>query len=129
MGTYVVGDLHGCYSEWMQLKDRIEAQDKDARFILVGDIIDRGKETYQLVIWAMENITPNGKYQMVMGNHEKEKVDWIAENMKYIKYQTDLPMTSVNVVKCYEDRFGLFKQLDVGTYSEAETCDLLFNFV
>lgn len=129
MGTYVIGDLHGCYSEWMQLKDRIEQQDKFATFILVGDIIDRGKETYQLVKWALENITSNGKYQMVIGNHEKEKIGWIAQNMNFIKHQTDLPLTSINVVKCYEDRYQLFKQIDAGAASEVEACDLVFNFV
>lgn len=129
MGTYVVGDIHGCYSEWMQLKYKIEQQDKDATFILVGDIIDRGKETYQIVLWAMDNITQDGKYQMVIGNHEKMKIDWLAQNIRFIKYKTDLPLTSINVIKCFEDSYQLFNQLDVGTHSEAETCDLLFNFV
>lgn len=129
MGTYIVGDIHGCYSEWIQLKDKIEQQDSNATFILVGDIIDRGKETYQMVMWAMDNITTDGKYQMVIGNHEREKIEGIAESMKFIKYHSDLPLTSINVVKDYNDRFDLFGQLDVGTHSEAETCDLLFNFV
>ena len=39
MATYVVGDIHGCYDEWIALKDRIEGRDKQAKFILVGDIM------------------------------------------------------------------------------------------
>lgn len=76
MATYVVGDIHGCFDEWIQLKDRIEAQDSDAKFILVGDIIDRGQKTLEMLDWAIENITDNGKYQMILGNHESEKIDW-----------------------------------------------------
>lgn len=76
MGTYVVGDIHGCYDEWIELKDRIEKEDNDAQLILTGDIIDRGPKTIEMVDWALENITDNGKYQMVLGNHESEKIIW-----------------------------------------------------
>ena len=72
-GTYVVGDIHGCYKEWMELKNRIESLDNKAKFILVGDIIDRGPDTVKMIDWAMKNITADGKYQMVIGNHEFEK--------------------------------------------------------
>ena len=61
MATYGVGDIHGCYSKWIKLKEKIEAQDKDARFILVGDILDRGSETVQMLLWCLENITPNSE--------------------------------------------------------------------
>lgn len=76
MGTYVVGDIHGCYDEWMELKSRIEKEDRAAVFILTGDIIDRGPKTIEMVNWAIENITEDGKYQMVLGNHESEKIYW-----------------------------------------------------
>ena len=38
MGTYVVGDIHGCLSQWLAFKEKIEKRDEDARFILVGDL-------------------------------------------------------------------------------------------
>ena len=80
MGTYVVGDIHGCFSEWMDLKSKIEKEDTNAKFILVGDIVDRGKQVALMLKWAMDNITENGKYQMVMGNHELEKIQWFLSN-------------------------------------------------
>ncbi|MBR4982004.1 MAG: metallophosphoesterase [Lachnospiraceae bacterium] len=79
MGTYIIGDIHGCFDEWMELKNKIEAEDSQAEFILVGDIIDRGPKTLEMLKWAMENITPDGKYQMVIGNHESEKMFWLEE--------------------------------------------------
>lgn len=79
MGTYVVGDIHGCYSSWLELKNKIEKQDKDALFILVGDIVDRGPEVFQMLMWAMKNITSDGKYQMIIGNHEVEKLGILEE--------------------------------------------------
>lgn len=76
MGTYVVGDIHGCYDEWMELKNFIEEMDTDARFILVGDIIDRGPKVIEMITWALDNIKPNSKYQMVLGNHEHMIINW-----------------------------------------------------
>lgn len=77
MGVYVVGDIHGCFDDWMQLKNKIEAQDKHARFVLVGDIIDRGPNSIDMLRWAMKHVTKFGKYQMVLGNHEYEKYFWL----------------------------------------------------
>lgn len=80
MSMYVIGDIHGCYSEFMQLVDKIEAQDDDAKFILVGDIIDRGPEQLKMLDWAMDNVNkPDSKFQMIMGNHEYEKIDLLYE--------------------------------------------------
>lgn len=79
MATYVVGDIHGCYKSWITLKNRIEKNDPDAVFILVGDIIDRGPEVMKMLNWAMDNITEDGKYQMIIGNHEFEKLDILLE--------------------------------------------------
>lgn len=76
MATYVIGDIHGCYNEWVELKDRIESEDSDAKFILVGDIVDRGPQVFDMIQWAMKNITTDGKYQMILGNHEDEKIEW-----------------------------------------------------
>lgn len=85
MGTYIVGDIHGCFEEWITLKNRVEDKDSKAVFILVGDIIDRGRQTIPMLEWAMKNITPAGKYQMIIGNHEFEKIDWIKSYLKQVE--------------------------------------------
>ena len=72
--TYAVGDLHGCLNEWLQLRDKIQKKDSKAKFILIGDIIDRGEQVVELCDWAVKHITPNGKYQMIIGNHEHDKI-------------------------------------------------------
>lgn len=73
---YVIGDVHGCYDELMDLLQIIEAQDKDARYIFVGDFIDRGKKVWDVLEWAMQHITLDGKYQSVRGNHEQMVLEW-----------------------------------------------------
>ena len=69
MATWVVGDVHGYYDEFMELIRHPEIG-KDDRLILIGDIIDRGPKSVEMLRWAMKNITDDGRYQMVCGNHE-----------------------------------------------------------
>lgn len=84
MGTYVIGDIHGCYDEFIQLKNKIEKEDSDAELILIGDIVDRGPQVLEMVRWAMNNIdNTSGRYKMILGNHEDEKIDWIQRLRKF----------------------------------------------
>lgn len=76
MAHYAVGDIHGCFNDFINLKNQIEDSDPDAVFFLLGDIIDRGPNVIEMLLWAMDNITIDGKYQMVLGNHELEVIDW-----------------------------------------------------
>ncbi len=77
MSTYVVGDIHGCFREWMRFKSKIERQDASAEYILVGDILDKGTNSFEMLEWAMERISFGSKFQMVIGNHEAEKLEWL----------------------------------------------------
>ena len=83
---YAVGDIHGRFDEWIQMKNRIESEDPDATFILVGDIEDRGPKPCEMIRWAMENITIDRKYQMIKGNHEDGKVSWWRRVKNYAEY-------------------------------------------
>lgn len=69
MATWVIGDIHGCFDEFMELLKNENIMPND-KFIIVGDIIDRGPKVMEMLNWAMENITEDGKYQMILGNHE-----------------------------------------------------------
>ena len=63
---YVTSDLHGCpLDEFQQLLNRASFTDDDFLFIL-GDVIDRGKNGAELLLWLTEQ--PN--MQLILGNHE-----------------------------------------------------------
>ena len=68
---YVIGDIHGCYQDMIALLNKIESQDQDAQIIFVGDFIDRGPDVDKVLDWCLENITLDGKYKAVRGNHEQ----------------------------------------------------------
>ena len=80
---YVIGDVHGCYKELMQLLRKIELQDNEAEIYFVGDLLDRGPEVWKVLEWALEHISLNGRYRCVRGNHEEMILDWYKEWMKW----------------------------------------------
>ncbi len=87
MGTYVIGDIHGCYEEFIALVEKIEKQDPTAYFILVGDIIDRGPDTIKMLRWAMDYCNkPDGEFELILGNHEYEKISLLE---RYFSFRED----------------------------------------
>lgn len=99
MGTYVVGDIHGHYDEWIKFKEKIEAKDSEAKFILVGDIVDRGPKPLEMLDWCLENITKDGKYQMILGNHELEKIMWMEAYFNLVSKYSGILDVHVKDVK------------------------------
>ena len=79
MATYVVGDVHGCFTQFMELKNKVEKLDADARFILLGDIVGRGPEEEKMLEWVYNNVTPSGKYQLVRGNHDDTFIEMFGK--------------------------------------------------
>ncbi len=73
---YVIGDVHGCYKELKLLINKIESRDTDAIIYFVGDWVDRGPQVADVMQWVVDNITTDGKYRSVRGNHDQEAMDW-----------------------------------------------------
>jgi predicted phosphodiesterase len=67
--TLIIGDIHGCFAELLALLDKAGLGDGDL-VIGIGDIVDRGPETPQVVNYFRK--TPNT--MAIMGNHERKHV-------------------------------------------------------
>ena len=68
MAVYVISDIHGYLSRMFDVLEKANFDwDKDELYIL-GDIIDRGPESAETLIWAMEEAPRNVHF--LMGNHE-----------------------------------------------------------
>ena len=61
----VVGDLHGCYDELMQLLEKIGIGDDD-RVICVGDLITKGPKSKEV----LELFMTDARLSTVIGNHD-----------------------------------------------------------
>lgn len=66
MATYVIGDIQGCFNSFQQLLDKIAFSAKD-RLWLVGDLINRGPSSVQVLRWLMQHQT---QVVAVLGNHD-----------------------------------------------------------
>lgn len=99
MATWIIGDVHGMYDMFQNLIKSPEIKEEDT-VILIGDIIDRGKKAYKMLKWAMENITPDGKYQMILGNHEDNIIQDYKDKIegRYSCYTDD---NDISVLDCH----------------------------
>ena len=72
---YIIGDIHGCFIEYMALDAQIKAHAKknnwDPLIVSVGDLVDRGKRSQDVVSIFLSGST-KGTHLSVLGNHEAE---------------------------------------------------------
>lgn len=74
----VVGDIHGCFDEFIALLNKCEYKSGDF-VISVGDLVDRGPKIRETLEWFKN--TPNA--YVVEGNHDnKAKRYWKGNNVK-----------------------------------------------
>lgn len=64
--TIVIGDIHGCYDEFIKLLNTIGFNERDL-LITVGDMVDRGPKSLDVARFFRD--TPNAF--AVLGNHER----------------------------------------------------------
>jgi serine/threonine protein phosphatase 1 len=67
--TVIVGDIHGCYDELIELLAKADLRPEDL-LISVGDVVDRGPAPAEVVRFLRDR--PNSV--VVMGNHERKHV-------------------------------------------------------
>lgn len=61
----VIGDVHGCFYTLTNLIEKIEEEFPQAQICLVGDLIDRGKYSCEVMDFVEEK-----KFKFTLGNHE-----------------------------------------------------------
>ena len=83
MKTYVVGDIHGCYDEFIKLSKKIGINEED--FVLsLGDIVDRGNKSVEVYKYFKKRENS----QVLMGNHERKHLKGILSySQEIVKVQ------------------------------------------
>ncbi len=76
--TIVVGDIHGCYDELMDLLDQVGFNTED-RVISVGDLITKGPKNREV----LELFMTDARFSSVLGNHDLAlRRRWNGEKFK-----------------------------------------------
>jgi bis(5'-nucleosyl)-tetraphosphatase (symmetrical) len=71
MATYAIGDVHGCFDTLRALLDRLPFDPAADRLWLVGDLVNRGPRSLEVLRWARELAERmGGRFQAVLGNHD-----------------------------------------------------------
>ncbi len=65
MKHYIIADIHGCYTEYKLLLEKINLSSEDT-VIILGDCIDRGSEP----IKVLKDIMNRPNFIHILGNHE-----------------------------------------------------------
>lgn len=63
--TYVMGDVHGCYEQYMAMLQEIGFSDKDILYV-IGDVIDRGERSIDVLM----DMSMRANVYPILGNHE-----------------------------------------------------------
>lgn len=76
MRTIVITDIHGCYEEFVELLEVLEYKRGVDRLVLMGDYIDRGKQSLQVLELVME-LSEVENVIVLGGNHEDMFLSWL----------------------------------------------------
>ena len=83
MATYVIADIHGCYTEFMSLLDKIAFNPDKDELIIAGDIIDRGPESFEMLRY-MESKPKS--VQFIIGNHDVDFMHYCMQIEKMYEF-------------------------------------------
>lgn len=67
MATYAVGDVQGCYHSFRDLLEHIDFDSSRDRLWLVGDLINRGSGSLEVLRWVYKH---QQSIVVVLGNHD-----------------------------------------------------------
>ena len=89
MNIYAIGDIHGCLNELNSLHKKILTSDqfnvKEDLIIYLGDYIDRGRHSKQVIDQILKLKEKKIKTMHLMGNHEEMMIDFLFDKKNNIK--------------------------------------------
>ena len=75
---YAISDIHGHFNEFINSLSKVDLSVKDNRLILLGDYIDNGSQSFQVIskIIELEKIYPK-QIITLFGNHDEWFYHWL----------------------------------------------------
>jgi len=66
VADWVIGDVHGCWETLQRLLERIRWDPERDRLWLIGDLVNRGPRSLEVLRWAMRQ----PRLDAILGNHD-----------------------------------------------------------
>ncbi|WP_321470681.1 metallophosphoesterase [Halarcobacter sp.] len=102
----IYGDIHGCYEEFISLRNKINPK-KNYIEVCVGDIITKGKDSIKTLDFIIEH-----NIKSVLGNHEDKIIRYLNHQNSNKKNPIKLDKDEQNIVNNLNDNHILYlKQL------------------
>jgi len=81
-----IGDIHGCYAPLVSLLERIPIDWSRDRLVFMGDYIDRGAQSFEVVQHLIELQERQPGTVFLKGNHEQMLEDYLSgrDRMTYL---------------------------------------------
>lgn len=111
--TIVVGDIHGCYDELMELLEKAELTDDD-RVVSVGDLITKGPKSREV----LELFMTDHRFTTVIGNHDLAlRRKWNGEDIELKPAQKETHKELKGEKDAYASFFNRLPfTIDLGTH-------------
>ena len=105
MSFFAIGDIHGCFKELTSLHKKILSNDKfnvkNDIIIYLGDYIDRGKNSKEVINQILKLKDNKIKTINLMGNHDELMIDFLfngENNIKsWLNFGADQTFRSYNI--------------------------------
>lgn len=99
---FVVGDIHGCFTELCREMDRVCFNPKVDRIFSVGDLVDRGPESIDVEDWLRQKW-----FHAVRGNHEDMAIMSAADAIPVHAYAANGGQWFISLPKERKHRIAL----------------------
>jgi serine/threonine protein phosphatase 1 len=107
---FAIGDIHGCFKPFYELVVNTIALKKEDKLILLGDYIDRGTQSKEVIDFIIELKETGFDITPLMGNHEAMLLESYADTgLLYQWYmnsgETTLESFGINDVRDLQKRY------------------------
>jgi serine/threonine protein phosphatase 1 len=75
---FAVGDIHGCLDKLVALMDLIDIDWKTETLVFIGDYVDRGPQSKQVVDYLIDLAQQRENVVFLKGNHEQMLEDYMS---------------------------------------------------
>lgn len=83
---FAIGDIHGCFDSFRTMIEQKIQIRKEDKIVLLGDYIDRGPQSKEVVDYIIDLKNSGFDVVPVMGNHEAMLLDTLSNNEYFSKW-------------------------------------------